>query len=52
MFLSSTVTPSPASPEEEEGQEIVAISTWLRKPDVIAAFKCHEVKVNGYMYDR
>jgi hypothetical protein len=41
-----------ASLEEEEGQEVVAISTWLRKPDVIEAFKCHEVKVNGYMYAR
>jgi hypothetical protein len=38
--------------EEEEGQETVAISTWLNKPDVIKAFKCHEVKVNGYMYER
>ncbi|XP_069686728.1 TBC1 domain family member 23 isoform X1 [Periplaneta americana] len=39
------------SPEEEEGHEGVSISTWLSKPDVIEAFKCHEVKVNGYMYD-
>ncbi|XP_023723850.1 TBC1 domain family member 23 isoform X3 [Cryptotermes secundus] len=38
-------------PEEEEEQETVAISTWLSKPDVIKAFKCHEVKVNGYMYE-
>lgn len=38
--------------EEEEEQETVAISTWMSKPDVIKAFKCHEVKVNGYMYER
>jgi hypothetical protein len=43
---------SPEEEEEEEEQEVVAISTWLRKPDVIEAFKCHEVKVNGYMYAR
>ncbi|XP_021923260.1 TBC1 domain family member 23 isoform X2 [Zootermopsis nevadensis] len=43
--------PSPTKLEEEEGQEIVAVSAWLKKSDVIAAFKCHEVKVNGYMYE-
>jgi len=48
----SADTASLASPEEEEGQEVVAISTWLSKPDVIEAFRCHEVKVNGYMYPR
>jgi hypothetical protein len=48
----SADTASQASPEEEEGEEVVAISTWLSKPDVIQAFRCHEVKVNGYMYAR
>jgi hypothetical protein len=52
MFLFSADAASLTSPEEEAGQEIVAISTWMRKPDVIAAFECLEVKVNGYMYNR
>jgi len=52
MFLLPADAASLASLEEEEGQEVVTISTWLNKPDVIKAFKCHEVKVNGYMYDR
>nr|CAD7446294.1 unnamed protein product [Timema bartmani] len=42
---------SVASPEEDEHQEVVSISTWLNKPEVVKSFKCHEVKVNGYMYD-
>nr|CAD7259186.1 unnamed protein product [Timema shepardi] len=42
---------SVASPEEDEHQEVVSISTWLGKPEVVMSFNCHEVKVNGYMYD-
>lgn len=31
--------------------ETVSLSAWLKKPDVVASFKCQEVKVNGFMYD-
>ncbi|XP_047119746.1 TBC1 domain family member 23 [Schistocerca piceifrons] len=37
--------------EDVEEQDVVSISTWLKKPEVIESFKCHEVKVNGYMYE-
>ncbi|XP_059470261.1 TBC1 domain family member 23 isoform X2 [Neocloeon triangulifer] len=37
--------------EDEGDQEVVAIQTWLKKPDVVKSFKCHEVKMNGYMYE-
>ncbi|XP_068209839.1 TBC1 domain family member 23 [Palaemon carinicauda] len=30
--------------------EVVKISQWLKKPDVISSFSCHQVKENGYMY--
>jgi len=30
--------------------ELVAISTWLKKPEVINSFRCHEVKQNGHTY--
>ncbi|XP_065342943.1 TBC1 domain family member 23 isoform X2 [Cloeon dipterum] len=37
--------------EDEADQEVVSIQTWLKKPDVVKSFKCHEVKMNGYMYE-
>nr|CAG4648572.1 EOG090X03TX [Polyphemus pediculus] len=39
---------------EKEGdtpnQELVAISSWLNKPDVINSFRCHEVKESGHAF--
>ncbi|KAG1659207.1 TBC1 domain family member 23 [Nymphon striatum] len=37
---------------DEESAEIINISIWLKKPDVVDSFQCHEVKKNGYMYLR
>lgn len=31
--------------------EVVQLSAFVRAPDVIKAYKCHEVHMNGYMYD-
>jgi len=31
-------------------QELVAISSWLNKPDVISSFHCHEVKESGHAF--
>ncbi|XP_067009711.1 TBC1 domain family member 23 isoform X2 [Anabrus simplex] len=42
---------SPTTPEEEDNQDVVSLATWLKKPDVIDSFKCHEVKVNGHMFE-
>lgn len=39
------------SPEKEESQDVVSLSVWLKKPEVIESFKCHEVKVNGHMFE-
>ncbi|KAK7026834.1 hypothetical protein SK128_024367 [Halocaridina rubra] len=42
--------------EDEDGDsgkdhlEVVKISQWLKKPDVISSFSCHQVKENGYMF--
>lgn len=33
------------------GNEIVQLASQLKSPDVIKAYKCHEVHMNGYMYD-
>lgn len=33
-------------------QELVAISSWLKRPDVINSFHCHEVKESGHAYPR
>ena len=30
--------------------EVVKISQWLKKPDVITSFTCQQVKENGYMF--
>jgi TBC1 domain family member 23 C-terminal len=38
--------------EDDAEQEVVSVQTWLKKPDVVKSFKCHEVKMNGYMYER
>ncbi|XP_066948124.1 TBC1 domain family member 23 isoform X3 [Macrobrachium rosenbergii] len=35
---------------ENSPLEVVKISQWLKKPDVISSFSCHQVKENGYMY--
>lgn len=37
------------STEDDEIKELVPLQTWLKNPDVIEAFKCQEVKENGYM---
>ncbi|XP_069950086.1 TBC1 domain family member 23 isoform X2 [Cherax quadricarinatus] len=29
---------------------VLKISQWLKKPDVVSSFSCHQVKENGYMY--
>ena len=31
-------------------QELVAISSWLKRPDVINSFHCHEVKESGHAF--
>ncbi|CAG0913157.1 unnamed protein product [Notodromas monacha] len=31
--------------------EIVSISTWIAKPDVVGHFQCHEIKPNGHLYE-
>ncbi|CAL4067063.1 unnamed protein product, partial [Meganyctiphanes norvegica] len=36
--------------EENDNLEIVNINQWIKKPDVISSFSCHQVKENGYMY--
>jgi len=33
-------------------QELVAISSWLKRPDVINSFHCHEVKESGHAFPR
>lgn len=33
-------------------QELVAISSWLKRPDVINSFRCHEVKESGHAFPR
>ncbi|XP_064122970.1 TBC1 domain family member 23-like isoform X4 [Macrobrachium nipponense] len=35
---------------ENSPLEVVKITQWLKKPDVISSFSCHQVKENGYMY--
>lgn len=39
------------SPEREDNEDVVSLSVWLQKPDVIESFRCHEVKVNGHMFE-
>ncbi|XP_054261795.1 TBC1 domain family member 23 isoform X2 [Macrosteles quadrilineatus] len=31
--------------------ETVSLSAWLKKPEVVASFKCQEVNLSGYMYE-
>ncbi|GAB6027407.1 hypothetical protein CHUAL_001678 [Chamberlinius hualienensis] len=42
--------PGGVSTDEEDHQEIVSLSTWLKKPDVLSSFKCKEVKRNGHVH--
>ncbi|ROT85326.1 TBC1 domain family member 23 [Penaeus vannamei] len=39
-----------ADGRENDRLEVVKVSQWLKKPDVITSFACHQVKENGYMY--
>lgn len=32
--------------------ETVSLSAWLKKPEVVASFKCQEVNLSGYVYER
>lgn len=34
-----------------DSKEIVNLINYLKSPDIMNAFKCHEVHINGYMYD-
>lgn len=38
--------------ESEEPVEVVSIQQWLKDPNLLHSFKCNEVKVNGYLYER
>ncbi|XP_071549394.1 TBC1 domain family member 23 isoform X2 [Panulirus ornatus] len=38
------------SSRENDRFEVVRLSQWLKKPDVVSSFSCHQVKENGYMY--
>lgn len=38
--------------ESEEPVEVVSIQQWLKDPKLLHSFKCQEVKVNGYVYER
>ena len=40
------------NPESEEPVEVVSIQQWLKDPNLLHSFKCQEVKVNGYVYER
>ncbi|XP_014663249.1 PREDICTED: TBC1 domain family member 23-like [Priapulus caudatus] len=35
---------------DDENKECVSVETWVRKPEVLGTFKCHEIKENGYMH--
>lgn len=41
-----------ATPESEEPVEVVSVQQWLKDPNLVHSFKCMEVKVNGYVYER
>ncbi|XP_023298924.2 TBC1 domain family member 23 [Lucilia cuprina] len=34
-----------------DAKEIVTLNNYLKSPDIMNAFKCQEVHINGYMYD-
>lgn len=34
-----------------DAKEIVSLTQYLKSPDIINAFRCQEVHMNGYMYD-
>jgi hypothetical protein len=38
--------------EDSHHQELVAISAWLKKPEVINSFRCSEIKESGHAYSR
>lgn len=48
MFVDMTM----ATAQSEEPVEVVSIQQWLKDPNLVHSFKCMEVKVNGYVYDR
>ena len=37
--------------EDYSVPEIISIKTWLKKPDVVGHFACHEVKMNDQMFE-
>lgn len=37
--------------EPVDAKEIVSLNNFLKYPDIMNAFKCQEVHMNGYMYD-
>jgi len=37
--------------EELDTLETVSLSAWLKKPEVVAHFKCQEVNLSGYVYE-
>ncbi|XP_022109072.1 TBC1 domain family member 23-like isoform X2 [Acanthaster planci] len=39
-----------AASSDEERKELVKTDTWLKKPDILAAYQCQEVKDNGHTY--
>jgi hypothetical protein len=41
-----------ATTQSEEPIEVVSIQQWLKDPNLIHSFKCMELKVNGYGYER
>lgn len=41
-----------ATAQNEEPLEVVSVQQWLKDPSLIHSFKCMEVKVNGYFYER
>lgn len=38
--------------EELTTLETVSLSAWLKKPEIVASFKCQEVNLSGYVYER
>ena len=53
FFLDSASLEGAAEREADAPhQEMVAISSWLNKPDVISSFRCHEVKESGHAFPR
>lgn len=52
-FIDADFADGVAEREEVEAhQEIVDISIWLKKPDVLKWFACHEVTESNHKYPR